>query len=568
MIGRDEFREARDQAAADSHGAAHAAARDAHVTDEVGPSVRAPDEVACPQRTADRGHPVLGAAPGRVMVAGSVAAMKFAILAVIAAGCASRTRPAAVPDGGLPDFAAARWVPARPLYVLASRSLDDAQRAARDAIDLLTPFPVGDVVGVSSGLFGVDVLHAEPLAAIGVDVRGSWALFGEPDPTLVVHLAAPAQMTAFLDHQRERGLVTRSVRVDGSEVVSAALLIGVTVSWAIDGEWMWVHVALPGTSDDAGRWFTASHGRHTADWVASWTWAQQAAGAAAGLVGVLDGHGAVAGVLGRVRDAAGCARLAGSIGRVAVAVQGDDRHAAARLAIEVGSTEQLRAMLLPAPGGWPAIASGAPIAAQWNLDLVAARPYVEPCLALAGVPVTQLDQTGVRAARGVLLTFDPDALSGSGAVALDVASPAYFEQQLDRIPLRKHLEHETRFGPYRGATIDIPFGPTIEYALDGGPGRGHGVALAALGEGLLARLVAPAAHPAPTPIAEIAVTPPAMSAQAWAAVFELLDGEKPGGSPDRALQLVIAHLRAWRDGRLTVSAEGSEIVITASGNRR
>ena len=495
--------------------------------------------------------------------------MKLAILAVIAAGCAGRATPPGapdqVPDGALPDFAAARWVPARPLYVLASHRLDDAQRAARDAIELtaaVTGVELGDAVGVSSGLFGVDVLHADPLAAIGVDVRGSWALFGEVDPTLVVHLAAPAQMVAFLERQRTRGLITRSVRVDGSEVVSAALPIGRTVSWAIDGEWMWVHVALTDTSDDAGRWFTASHGRHAADWTGNWTWAQRAAGAAASVVGVIDPRGALAGALGRVRDAAACARLAGAIGRVAVAIQGDERHATARVAIDVGSTERLRAMLLPAPSGWEATAAHAPLAAQWNLDLVAARPYLAPCLAAAGAPVAQLDELGVRAARGVLITFEPDALSGTGVVALDVTSPAYFEHQLDRIPLRKHLERATAFGPYRGATIDIPFGPTIEYVLD------RQVAIAALGEGLIARLVAPAARPAVTPIAELALTPPAMSEQAWAAVFELLDGKKSYGPPDRTLQRIIRHLMAWRDARVAVRAEGSEIVITASGNRR
>jgi hypothetical protein len=492
--------------------------------------------------------------------------MKFAILSVIAAGCAghaaSSATPAAAPDAALPDFAAARWVPARPVYVLASPSLAEAQRAARDAIELVSRFELSDMVGLSSGLFGVDVLHAEPLAAIGVDVRGSWALFGTLDPTLVVHLAQPAQMTAFLDHQRERGLVTRAVRVGGSEVVSAALPIGFTVSWAVDGEWMWVHVALSGTSDDAGRWFLESHDRHSPGWVDNWTWAQRAAGAAASVIGVLDLQGTLSAALGRARDAVGCAQLAGAIGRVAVAVQGDSRHVRGRLAIDVGSTERLRAMVLPAPSGWDATAAGAPVAAQWNLDLAAARPYVAPCLALVGAPVAQLDETGVRAARGVVLGFDPDGLSGTGAVALDLTTPAYFEKQLDRIPFRKRLETAKRFGPYRGATIDIPFGPTIEYALD------RQIALAALGEGLVARLVAPAARPAATPIAELALAPPAMSEQAWAALVALLDGQKLGSAPDRTALRLVRRLMAWRDVRLTVAAEGSEIVITGSGNRR
>ena len=495
--------------------------------------------------------------------------MKFAILVVIAAGCAGRANPAAAPESALPDFAAARWVPARPAYVLASHSLVDAQRAARDAIELfaaVTGYDVRDAMQTSSALFGVDVLHADPLAAIGVDVRGGWALFGDDvNPTLVVHLAAPAQMAAFLDHQRDRGLVTRSVVVDRVELVTAAIPIGVTLSWAIDGEWMWVHLTLSGTSDDA-RWFTASHAGHAGGWTGHWAWAQRAANAAAGVVGFLDLHGvhtAITGAAARLPDAVACARLVEPIGRVALAVSGDEHHAAARVALDVGSTERLRAMLLPPPSGWDAAAAGAPIAAQWNLDLAAARPALAPCLALVGAPVALLDETGVRAARGVLVAFDPDAWSGSGAVALDVTGPAYFERQLDRIPLRRRLESDRTFGPYRGHAIDIPFGVTIEYVLD------RQRAMLAIGEGLLARMVAPPRGPVTVPpIAAIDLAPPAMPANAWQAVIDGLVARGRDRSSGTMARRIVEHLMAWRDGHLAVRAEGSEIVVTASGNRR
>ncbi|HEX7840726.1 MAG TPA: hypothetical protein VF469_24785, partial [Kofleriaceae bacterium] len=188
--------------------------------------------------------------------------MRLAILAVIAAGCGGHASSPAAPESTLPGFAAARWVPANPRYVLASPSAGEAQRTARGAIDLLaavTGAGLRDAMRASEAMFGVDALHPDPLAAIGVDLAGSWALFGdELGPTLVVHLAAPAQMAAFLDHQRARGLVTRARVVDRIEVTSATLPTGITVSWAIDGDWMWGHLALPGTPED-GRWFTASH---------------------------------------------------------------------------------------------------------------------------------------------------------------------------------------------------------------------------------------------------------------------------------------------------------------------
>src|SRR5439155_20096657 len=118
-----------------------------------------------------------------------------------------------------------------------------------------------DVVQLVTGLVGVDALHADPIAAIGVDLRASWAVFSdELSPTLVVHLAAPDQMVAFLDRQRERGLVTQSVIVDKTEVFSATLASGVTIGWAIAGDWMWIHFALPIAFDNGASWFAASHG--------------------------------------------------------------------------------------------------------------------------------------------------------------------------------------------------------------------------------------------------------------------------------------------------------------------
>lgn len=495
------------------------------------------------------------------------------MLVALAAGCAGRASSPPAPSA-LPPFAAARWVPERPAYVLASPSLAAAQRAARDAIDLLaaaTGGDLGDAVRGAGALLGIDARSADPLAAIGVDVGGGWAIFGgdpgSPDPlspTIVVRLAAPAQMAAFLDRQRARGLVTRSVIADGTEVRSAALPAGLTVSWAIEAEWMWVHVAPPGP-DDGARWFTASHGRHGAGWTGGWAWAQRAAGAAASVVGLLDARGALAGAIARLPDAVACAKLTEAVGRVSLAVEGDGHHVAARLAFDLGSTDRLRARLLPPPAGWDATARTAAIAAQWNLDLAGARDDLAPCLAALGAPVAIVDETGVRAARAMLVGFDPDAGSGTGAVALDLASPAYLERQLDRIPLRRTLERARTFGPYRGHAIAIPFSVTVEYVLE------PHLAIAALGDGLLARLVAPAPAPAAVPIAALDLAPPAMSARAWQTLADAVVERAMSGAHGAAgavARQVVAHLMGWRDAHFAVTAEGSDLVVAISGDRR
>jgi hypothetical protein len=340
------------------------------------------------------------------------------------------------------------------------------------------------------------------------------------------------------------------------------------VSWAIDGEWLWVHVALPGGAPAPdGRWFAASHARHDAReqaaWTGNWAWAQRAAGAAASLVGVIDLRSAIGQALGKAPEAVACARLAEPIGTVALGLDGDDHHAAVQLALDVGSTDRLRQMVLPAPSGWDATAAQAAIALQWNLDLSALRSWLAPCLALAGDPLAAVGDIGVRAARGLVMSVDIDAQTGAGAIALDVSSTAFFERQLDRIPLRSLVERSRTFGPYRGHAIAIPSKPPVEYVID------RGLVLGAVGNGLLARLVAPAPGPAPVPpVIAIDVAPPAMSVSSWQGILHILVEHRLDGSPSPAVRRAASLLMAWRDARLAVTAEGSAIVLRLSGSRR
>jgi hypothetical protein len=166
----------------------------------------------------------------------------------------------------------------------------------------------------------------------------------------------------------------------------------------------------------------------------------------------------------------------------------------------------------------------------------------------------------------VLVGFDADTLSGSGAIALDVTSTAYLERQLDRIPLRRSLEREKTFGPYRGFQIAIPFSVTVEYVLDHHQ-PDHQLAIAALGDGVLAGLVAPG-PPRPTPIFAIDVAPPAMSAESWQAVIHGLAERRLERSAGALTRRVVDRLMAWRDAHLAVTAEGGEIAVTVSGTRR
>src|SRR6185436_9462549 len=101
-----------------------------------------------------------------------------------------------------------------------------------------------------------------------------------------------------------------------------------------------------------------------------------------------------AGAIERLPSATQCAQLTAPARRIALAVEGDDRHVSARLAIDVGSTAAITPLLLPPPGGWDATARDAAISAQWNLDIGALRTWLAPCLAAAEVDLAELDATG------------------------------------------------------------------------------------------------------------------------------------------------------------------------------
>lgn len=494
--------------------------------------------------------------------------MKLAVFAVLAIGCGGHAGPAAVQPPAAAGLPATRWVPARPSYVFASATLGDGQRSLRDAIEVagnVVGYDLRDVVQAVTGILGVDALHADPIAAIGVDLQASWAVFSDDlSPTVVVRLAAPDQMAAFLDRQRERGLVTQSVIVDGTEVFSASLIGGIKIGWAIAGDWMWIHAALPFAREDGASWFSASHAPHAAAWADDWAWAKAATKAAAGLVGYL-GHSTVARLVAAVPPAIACGKLVASAGRAAVALEGDEHHFAARIALEVGPTATVRSMVMAPPSGWDAASAHAGLAVQWNLDARAARSWLvqnqPPCLALAGGLPALLDETGIRTARAAVLGFDPDAMSGSGAVALDIASPSFFERQLDRIPLRRAVERARTFGAHRGASIAIPFSVTVEYVLE------PTLAIAALGDGLLARLVGPA-RATPPPIFALDLEPAVLSAAAWEAVLHVLADQQLSGTPGPAIKRAVELLLRLRDAHVTVTAEPDAVVLTVSGNRR
>lgn len=512
----------------------------------------------------------------RVTFATTVVAMRFAVVATLAGALACGGHS---PNAVGPQLAAApeatRWVPEHPTLVIASPAIADAQHDLRDVVDalsVLTGFGAAELSGAASGLVGVDVLSPEALAGIGIDVHASWAIFsdghaGAFDPTIVLHLAAPAKMTEFLDHQRARGLASTQATVDQVQVSSAELVAGVTLRWAIAGDWMWLHVSRvhPNAGpDDATHWFTASHGPHGAAWGDHWAWAVHAAGPAASVVGFADLH-TVHDQLIKILDGGhavpACHDLVPPFNRLAIALHGDPHQLTARFALDIGPTA-LATHLLPAPSGWSTAAASAAIAAQWNLDASAIHEYFAPCMTSIGKgdSFDELIATGIRTVRGMLVSFDPDSAVGTGAITADLSQSDYLGHALDRVPMRSTLESPRTFAGHRGARIEIPFSFTVEYVLE------PHLLVGAMGDGLVSQILAAGTPPSP-PLLSLDVAPPKLPVKTWATLIQALADRKLTGRPGPRAQRAAEHLVRWRAAHVAVTAEGNEVVLTATGER-
>lgn len=490
--------------------------------------------------------------------------MRFALLAAVFALCGGSCgspRPAShsAPPAALAAFPATRWVPANPTYLVAAPTVKDAQRSLRDTIDsigMIGGVEVSEVSAELSRLIAVDPLSTEALTAMGIDVEGGLAMFSEDvSPTFVVRVSAPDQIQAFFDRQRERGMVTQSVVVDGVEVFTAQLLTNVKVSWAIADDWLWVHFALPIGPAAGTEWFSNSRKPQGAGWGRDWDWARGATRSAKpALTGFIDAGDLLASLSSKIPDAIACTQLLAPVGRVALSIEGDGSRASGRIAFDLGpAAASISGALLPVPEGFAAQSQGAPLAAQWNLDLLVVRAWLQPCLRAINEDLGALDRFGVRSGRAVLQGFDPDDKSGAGAVALDLVHKKFFASQLDEVPLRSTLERSRTYGPHKGHSLSVPFVATLDYVLT------DTLALAAVGDGLLAKIVG-SGRTVPGPIASIDILPPAMSPEAWRTVLGAIDR--------RYAETLVERLMRWREGHIAVTIEGTTLLVAATGVRR
>ncbi len=477
------------------------------------------------------------------------------VTALVAAtlGCHPHATPHHPPERvAVVDYAAIRWVPARPTYAVVARSVREAQRAFADGIG-----PAGivldvDAVGIGQALarvLGVDPLDPDALTRIGVDVDGGIAVFSEGfDPTLVVHLNHASLLGDFLTNRREHGMQTVQTRVDGVEVF-ATESNNVALQWAVDDDWLWVHFDLAGGSRGRGTsWFTSSRHAGAPAWDAAW---RRASARTPRIAGFVDPRGLLR-AMPWLSAVAACTQVLAPVGEVAFSIETDGTRSTMRFDLDLGaSAAGLARAVHPPPSSWDQAASAAPLSGAWNLDIPTVEHALAPCARALGEDPAPFDRYGVRAARALLATFDPGEPMGTGVVALDLSSTQFVKSMLDRIPLRTRIESSKRFGPYAGHSLSIPFGPTVEYVLT------DSLALGAVGEGMLARVVSGRPGTGAPQVFAFDAHPPALSREAWAWLFDAAG--LPMSGVDR--------LQRWRALHAGASLDGTRLVIEVTGER-
>jgi hypothetical protein len=480
-----------------------------------------------------------------------ITAMRIPLILLATAACGAGPHgPIPTPDTPT-DFAAARWIPAHPTYAFVAKHVQDASHALVSLVEtfsLVADVRPRDIADTSRNVFGIDITDEAALASVGVDADAGVAVFSDDvDPTIVGRLQTPALFAEYVARERTRGLVTSSSIVDGVEVFAARIHDELALQWAIVDGWLWVHVATgrmrASSTNDAG-WFERSRrGGAELPW--------RRAGRAA-LAAFVD----VPAIVRRVPEAIECAKLVAPIRGVAFTGDADATRFTARLAIDLGDDARaLAAHVLAPPSNWPAVADGAPLAFAWNLDVEAVVASLGACTNIAyGGAVRGFRALHARAVRGVVLDYAGRLPMPYGAIAADLTDPSAVATLLDQIPMRSRFESDRAFGPYAGHRVSVPLVVAFDYVL------ADRLAIASNVDGLLDRAVAPAAAPAPPPIASLQVVPRKLSIERWR---DLLAA---AGMPHA--ERVAEQLAGWAKLAATVRIDRSDLVVELAAERR
>ncbi len=482
--------------------------------------------------------------------------MKSLAIAAVLAACGPAVPHGPTTGGADPDDIATRlpvtrWFPSQPTYGFVAPTLRDGQAAVAHLADLVGPVFDASAAMVSAGMreqFGVDPLDQNQLAGLGFDLDGNIAVFSdELAPTFAVHLSAPEAMRAFIAKAIGAGMVASTAKVGDLVVSTYAFSFGDSISWVIDHDWLLVHV---GQGPPSTAWFTAIHDPHSRDWQrrdpltgGDTFYAGKDATATVG--GFVDLPRLLGIIAHEWPGAAACTKRLGAFGHVEIGSGVRNGAVGFKLSAALDPAAAAAAVahgVLAPPPGWQAVAADAPIALQWNLDLDAGVGWFEPCAKALHVDPIALSRYQVRTLRAALETFSDGKPSGVLAADLSGSSAiaSMLAEELDRIPsfLRSRVDHAKRFGTYSGHELSIPTVPTVDYVLT------DALAIFAIGDGLIDRVVATSAQVSAPPAASLVIQPRKLSPAAWKDMFDAIGLQLP--------EPLLALLQHWQ--RLSVTA--------------
>lgn len=484
-------------------------------------------------------------------------AMRPLVLLIVSLALACGGR--APPHGErLEAYPATRFIPSDATYAFTATSADAAFAVVRDLADGFGPAAGVDAAALGAlvrDLLGFDALSGAGWAELGVDLTGGAALWASSgvSAVLAVRLDDPQRLAAFVDTRKARGLVLSTSALDGREVTTIHGDDGVALSWAVVDRWLLVHAGLSVDRAADGAWLRAAlsaGGRFagTTDFADALTAARARLNVTAPpVIGVVRPDRVLAGPAGVELD--DCRALLGHARRVLFALASEPTAARGALTIELDDAAAgIAEALTPAPVGWAAARGDAPLVVEVGLDLRRAQAAIAPCMGdrvLAPALAAR-----VWAGRAFAHQLDLEAQEARGAVAT-LAQPGLIDRALSQLPGRSLFTSHRRVGGLEVATLKVPTMPTVSYAE-----RGEELTITAEMpiDDLLERGVS-------DELLRLELRPRAWSAEALDSLLGLLVGR------DRLRSAMVAGLRRWSHGRLTVRLEASAIVVEALGQR-
>ena len=465
-----------------------------------------------------------------------------------------------------------RFAPADASWVLAAERVGDAVVALREVGELAAAVRgarLADLDRAAQDAFGVSPISPEDLAAAGIALDGSAAIFGQAGfPTAILPVADADKLRRFLDAKRPEHNASVTEH-HGHEIVSWSQG-EMAASWVLLDGWL-VLRAAPAAAGSAwlDQILAAPGGgslgadRELAEVARR---GQEALAATAGVIALVRFDR----LAREIEDAKGlrpelpvCARALAAaaprlVGAARIGTDGIDSWAALDLAPSAAGA--LRDHAGPAaPGGFYAYRAKAPLA----VALAVALPWLEKVRGAAGCPL--LDQpirdpvramtgmSGPRAIYAAATRIDIDDLDGGGALHMVLTDADLVNAQLESIPGRSLFERKRTIAGREVKALSFPGAPTILYRQEGRRFT------AALGDRAMAAVLGPGSAPAHLEIAGAWLEPPRIrNLEALLAIR----------FPRRTAQAVATWLQKYQRASAVLEVEGDSLVFRGLLRRR